>query len=186
MRVVGGKKKGKKLILPLDKNTRPLKDMLKESLFNILKHSNVLNFKIENKNILDLFSGVGSFGIECLSRGAKKVVFFENLKKTSEILRKNIINFNYEEKSKIIEVDIYKKNSFSIFKEKFGLVFLDLPFKENRVSELIDQIKNYKILEKNGLKILHRHVNANDILPSYLNILLKKKYGKSKVIFAKI
>ncbi len=186
MRVVGGKKKGKKLILPLDKNTRPLKDMLKESLFNILKHSNVLNFKIENKNILDLFSGVGSFGIECLSRGAKKVVFFENLKKTSEILRKNIINFNYEEKSKIIEVDIYKKNSFSIFKEKFGLVFLDLPFKENRVSELIDQIKNYKILEKNGLIILHRHVNANDILPSYLNILLKKKYGKSKVIFAKI
>ena len=176
MRVVGGKKKGKKLILPLDKNTRPLKDMLKESLFNILKHSNVLNFKIENKNILDLFSGVGSFGIECLSRGAKKVVFFENLKKTSEILRKNIINFNYEEKSKIIEVDIYKKNSFSIFKEKFGLVFLDLPFKENRVSELIDQIKNYKILEKNGLIILHRHVNANDILPSYLNILLKKKY----------
>ena len=160
--------------------------MLKESLFNILKHSNVLNFKIENKNILDLFSGVGSFGIECLSRGAKKVVFFENLKKTSEILRKNIINFNYEEKSKIIEVDIYKKNSFSIFKEKFGLVFLDLPFKENRVSELIDQIKNYKILEKNGLIILHRHVNANDILPSYLNILLKKKYGKSKVIFAKI
>ena len=180
MRVVGGKKKGKKLILPLDKNTRPLKDMLKESLFNILKHSNVLNFKIENKNILDLFSGVGSFGIECLSRGAKKVVFFENLKKTSEILRKNIINFNYEEKSKIIEVDIYKKNSFSIFKEKFGLVFLDLPFKENRVSELIDQIKNYKILEKNGLIILHRHVNANDILPSYLNILLKKKIRKIK------
>ena len=74
MRIISGNFKGKKILLPKDKLTRPLKDLTKESIFNILKHSKLLNVELENSNILDLFSGVGSFGIECLSRGAKYVV----------------------------------------------------------------------------------------------------------------
>ena len=65
--------KGKKILQPKDLFTRPLKDMVKESIFNIISHSNKFNVSIKNSNILDLFSGVGSFGIECLSREAKKV-----------------------------------------------------------------------------------------------------------------
>ena len=77
MRIIGGKHKGKKLFLPSDKLTRPLKDMVKESIFNLLQHSKKINISLEDSTILDLFSGTGSFGLECASRGAKYVVFFE-------------------------------------------------------------------------------------------------------------
>jgi len=88
MRIIAGNFKGKKLYLPTDKNTRPLKDIVKESIFNLIKHSKKINIEIENSLILDLFSGTGSFGIECISRGAKKVVFFENYNKALKILQK--------------------------------------------------------------------------------------------------
>ena len=77
MRIISGKFKGKKLLLPKDKKTRPLKDLVKVSIFNLLEHSNIIGKKLENSTILDLFSGSGSFGLECISRGSKKVYFFE-------------------------------------------------------------------------------------------------------------
>ena len=73
MRIISGNFKGKKILLPKDKLTRPLKDLTKESIFNIITHSNKFNTALEKSNILDLFSGVGSFGLECLSRGSKSV-----------------------------------------------------------------------------------------------------------------
>ena len=78
MRVIGGKLRGQLIRSPTDKTTRPLKDMVKESIFNILEHSSNEKIKFKNDIVLDLFSGSGSFGIECLSRGVKKVYFFEN------------------------------------------------------------------------------------------------------------
>jgi len=56
MRIISGSFKGKKIIDPKDKSTRPLKDLAKESLFNILLHSNKLNIDLKDSNILDLFS----------------------------------------------------------------------------------------------------------------------------------
>ena len=50
-------------------------------VFNIINHSNKFKINLKNANVLDLFSGVGSFGIECLSRGANKVIFVENYKR---------------------------------------------------------------------------------------------------------
>ena len=75
MRIIAGNFKGKKILEPRDKSTRPLKDLAKESLFNIIHHSNKLTVTIKGSYILDLFSGVGSFGLECLSRGASFVTF---------------------------------------------------------------------------------------------------------------
>ena len=96
MRIISGKYKGKKILLPKDKLTRPLKDLTKESIFNIIQHSKLLNVKLEKSNILDLFSGVGSFGLECLSRGAANVTFFESYKEVLTILKKNIDNLNQQ------------------------------------------------------------------------------------------
>ena len=76
MRIISGKAKGKKVLIPKDKKTRPLKDMVKESIFNIIKHSDLLSSKFDQCVILDLFSGVGSFGLEAISRGAKKSNIF--------------------------------------------------------------------------------------------------------------
>ena len=88
MRIISGTFKGKKILEPKDIKTRPLKDLTKESIFNILIHSNKFQTNLENSIILDLFSGVGSFGIECLSRGAKDVTFIENYSGVIPILKK--------------------------------------------------------------------------------------------------
>ena len=62
--------------------------MVKESIFNLIEHSNKINFKIYDSNVLDLFSGSGSFGLECISREAKKVMFVENYKKALITLKR--------------------------------------------------------------------------------------------------
>ena len=90
MRIISGTFKGKKILEPKDIKTRPLKDLTKESIFNILNHSNKFKIDLEDSSILDLFSGVGSFGIECLSRGVKKVIFMENYTKVLPLLKKNL------------------------------------------------------------------------------------------------
>ena len=64
MRIIAGKLKGTVLYLQPDKNTRPLKDRAKESIFNLLVHSNKISFQFKNSNILDLYAGTGSFGLE--------------------------------------------------------------------------------------------------------------------------
>ena len=86
MRIIAGNLKGKKIIIPNDNFTRPLKDLTKESIFNIIEHSNLLNINLDNSKVLDLFSGVGSFGLECVSRGAESVTFFENYSEVLKIL----------------------------------------------------------------------------------------------------
>ncbi len=88
MRIISGKYRGKKILPPKDLVTRPLKDLAKESIFNIIIHSNKFNVVLENSNILDLFSGVGSFGLECLSRGAKRSTFVENYNEVLIVLKK--------------------------------------------------------------------------------------------------
>ena len=90
MRIISGKFKGKKILQPENNLTRPLKDLTKESIFNIINHSKKIKLELKNTKVLDLFSGVGSFGIECLSRGAKYVVFYENYNGVLPILKKKL------------------------------------------------------------------------------------------------
>ena len=73
MRIISGNYKGKSIQYLKSKTTRPLKDSVKENIFNILKHSNKIDINIKNASVLDLYSGIGSFGLECISRGAREV-----------------------------------------------------------------------------------------------------------------
>ena len=106
MRIIAGNFKGKKILEPKDIKTRPLKDLTKESIFNIIKHSNKFKVSIENSAVLDLFSGVGSFGLECISRGAKHVTFIENYVSVLPILKKNLSNICITENYEIVEKSI--------------------------------------------------------------------------------
>ena len=182
MRIISGIYKGKKILEPKDINTRPLKDLTKESIFNIIYHSNKFKVKLDGAIVLDLFSGVGSFGIECLSRNAKKVFFVENYKNVLPILKKNIINLKFKN-FEIIEKDIYNDNIFENLKYNFDIIFLDPPYKDKNLEKLLTNIKNIKILNKNGVIILHRHKNEKNTFPSEFKIIEEKKYGISKIIF---
>ena len=183
MRIISGIFKGKKILEPLDIKTRPLKDLTKESIFNILKHSNKFRVNLEGAIVLDLFSGVGSFGIECLSRKAKKVFFVENYKSVLPVLEKNLLNLKLINNFEIIEKDIYKDDVFNFLNYKFDIIFLDPPYKDKHLEKILINIKNSKILKKNGILILHRHKKEKEIFSSNFNIIEEKKYGISKIFF---
>ena len=117
MRIISGKLRGSTLYISKDKSIRPLKDMARESIFNLLTHSNKILFQFENSNILDLYSGTGSFGLECLSRQAKKVYFVENSKSSIKILEKNIEKLNLIKKTNIFYNDV-----LTLIKKKIFLI----------------------------------------------------------------
>lgn len=183
MRIISGSFKGKKIIEPKDLKTRPLKDLTKESIFNIIQHSKKLNFNLKKTNILDLYSGVGSFGLEALSREANYVTFVENYLDVINILEKNIKNFEVDQKSKVIKKDILNDLDFLSINEKYDLIFIDPPFKEKNIKSLLLKICNSKILKPNGIFIIHRNSKDNDEFPSEINILEKKAYGISQIYF---
>jgi len=187
MRIISGDLKGSTLYLPESKETRPLKDMVRESIFNLLTHSNKITLKLKNSRVLDLYAGTGSFGLECLSRGSKKVCFVEKSKNILKILEKNIDKLKLKEKTKIFNNDvsilIKKKNIFDL---KFNLVFCDPPFINKDTKSVMDIIFNNNILENKGIIILHRHKNSQDKYPKYFKIIDERVYGASKIIFGKI
>ncbi len=184
MRIISGIYKGKSISFLKSKITRPLKDSVKENIFNIINHSNLLNIKLDNSNILDLYSGTGSFGIECISRGARKVTFVEKDNYAAEILKKNLITLSIEDKTSMINDKI--ENYFNIrVKEKFNIIFLDPPFAENKFINEIKLIKKNKIYYKNHLIIIHRESKSHDDLNGILKPLIVKKYSRSKIIFGK-
>ena len=184
MRIISGNFKGKKLFVPLNKNTRPLKDLVKESIFNLINHSKNINLEIENSLILDLFSGTGSFGVECLSRGARKVFFLENYPEALKILEKNVKSLKGISNYEIIQTDCF--NFFKSDKKinsSFDIIFIDPPYKEKKINEIIEKIKENNLLNEKGIVIIHRHKNDTIELTKKINIFEERFYGISKIYF---
>ena len=182
MRIISGSLKGKKFNFLKNKKTRPLKDSVKENIFNILMHSNLIKTKIESSSVLDLYSGIGSFGIECISRGAKKVTFIEQDENTSNVLKVNLNKLSIINKSKIyngkIESFLNKK-----FKNKFDIFFLDPPFADFKFINDLTSIKKNKIFQKKHIVIVHRERKTQDDFKNLLDVIEIKIYGRSKIIF---
>ena len=185
MRIIAGNFKGKKILEPKDKETRPLKDLTKESIFNIINHSNKFSVNLEGSNVLDLFSGTGSFGLECLSRKAKKVTFVENYEHILPILKKNLLNLKSINNYQIIEKDILKITEIISLNQKFDIIFLDPPYKEKKINIILNNLSKFKNLKPDGIIIIHRHKKEKDNFPEKFKIIEEKKYGISKIIFGK-
>ena len=186
MRIIGGNLRGKKILAPTDKSTRPLRDLVRESIFNIIEHSKTEFVNLNRAKVLDLFCGTGSFGIECISRGAEKVIFFENYTNSIKVLKKNIDLLKLNKYSKIIEKDTYNISQSQLNLKKFDLIFLDPPFKDNKINQLIEKIKKIKITSKDSLIIMHRNKKIAEKISKDLIISKEKNYGLSKIIFGKI
>ena len=187
MRIIGGSFKGIKIFEAFDKNTRPLKDLVKESILNILEYSKDSKINLNNSLVLDLFSGTGSFGLECISRGAAKVYFFENYDQSIEILHKNIIKLKCENKARVFNKDAFTFiENEELKNEKLDLIFLDPPYKEENVKINLENIAKFKLLKETGLIVLHRHKKSKDDISNKFTIKRSVRYGISKIIFLKI
>lgn len=181
MRVISGDLKGRSIKFLKNLNTRPLKDSVRENIFNILYHSILIKTKISSSNILDVYSGIGSFGIECISRGAEKVTFVEQDTNATIVLKENLINLSIFNKSIIHNKKI--ENVLPDLNEKFNIFFFDPPFKDNSYLQNIELIKRKKIFKKNHIVIIHRERGTKDEFSDILKMIDSKKYGRSKIIF---
>ena len=184
MRIISGFLKGKKIDFLKSSITRPLRDFVKENIFNILNHSKLITIPLKNIKILDLYSGVGSFGVECVSRQIGETTFVERDKIALSILKKNIKKLSIENKTEVFEGNV---NSYiDHTKKKFDIIFFDQPFAENFFINDLKKIKESKITNNNHLVIIHREKKTEDDLVEVLNTILTKSYGRSKILFGKL
>jgi len=127
MRIIAGTKRGMKLLSPKTGGSRPITDRVKESLFSVL-----YNYDLpEDKIVSDLFCGVGSLGLEALSRGAEFVTFVENDPKVITILEKNIKKAGFVKKSKTVRANAFKVGAV-VDEQKYDLIFVDPPYSDTR------------------------------------------------------
>ena len=98
------------------------------------------------------------------------------------ILKKNLDNLNMHEKYEIINQNIFSNINFPI-KKKFDLIFMDPPYKEKNITDIIENLSSKKLLKDNGVIIIHRHKKENEYFSENFKIFEIKKYGISKVIF---
>src|SRR4051812_11126598 len=125
MRIIAGEFRGRPLLPPVGDDTRPITDRAKQSLFDILAPN------IPGAVVFDVFAGTGSMGLECLSRGAKRTVFFEKDRSAAELLRKNIATFKVSERTQVVASDLFQwfATPPAPGAAKADLVFLDPPYR---------------------------------------------------------
>lgn len=181
MRVISGVARGTKLNSIDSINTRPTLDRIKESLFNIIQN------RIEDSEVLDLFAGSGAIGIEFISRGSKKVYFCEKSYEAIEMIKQNLKKTKFENKSEIFEKD-YKKCLLELARRKVNLdyVYIDPPYKENLAGKAVQQIISLGLLKQNGIIIIETDEENRDLkeiekLQVKVNDL--RKYGRVHLIF---
>jgi len=125
MRIIAGTKRGMKLLPPKGGTTRPIIDRVKESIFNVLYKYDL----IKGRTVADLFCGTGSFGLEALSRGAKRVCFVESNTQVIEILKKNIQKARFESQAEVIRTNVFTAGApLQNPADKYSLIFVDPPF----------------------------------------------------------
>ena len=188
MRIIGGKLKNKKLSFPANLKTRPLKDSVRENIFNILSHSNNVGVDIKNSEVLDLYAGTGSFGLECISREASGVIFVENDPDALINLKKNIKNLNSQNKTVLLAQDVlefFNISALEKYREKFNIIFLDPPYRNRKFLEIIEIIKKKYLLNKKHVIIIHREIESEDRIEKHLNIIENRVYGRSEIFFGK-
>ena len=172
LRVISGKYKGKNLIGFNIDGTRPTMDRVKESLFGIIQN------KIKDSVVLDLFAGSGSLGIEAISNGASEAYFIDNNIELINIIKKNTSDM--KEKIHIMRSDY--KTVLELLKNsnmKFNIIFLDPPYKLNLINDCLNKINEYNLLNKNGVIVCE--YETENIQNDTFKLIKEKKYGSKKI-----
>jgi 16S rRNA (guanine966-N2)-methyltransferase len=181
MRIIAGEARGRKLFPPRDLATRPLLDRIRESLFSSMTD-------LAGKGVLDLFAGVGSFGLEALSRGAKQATFVELNPGALRILERNIAALSFQSRSTTLRGDALTQPALASVTAPFSVVFLDPPFR------MFDRAADVERLFQRARELLESPVLTPGAIlllrhPSKVAISYpfppgaSRRYGESQVIW---
>jgi 16S rRNA (guanine(966)-N(2))-methyltransferase RsmD len=179
MKVIAGEKKGRKLNAPKGDLIRPTPDKVKGAIFNILQG------KVENKVVIDLFAGSGALGIEALSRGAEKVFFGDFDKASVNLVKKNLEHLGYTDEAEVIFGDF--KDVLAEIKTKVDIVLLDPPYYKGFYGELLEALSESDIVTQSTIIVVERDTwNEIPEKDGKLKKTDSRKYGKTSIdIYAK-
>ena len=183
LKVLGGSARGRQLkTLPQDDlSIRPMLGRMKKSVFDIIQ------FRLPDCSFLDVFAGVGSVGIEALSRGAKSCVFAELAKTSLDLIKHNVNMLGLNDKSRIVRCDVIKE--FGLIQDKYDIVFMGPPYKDGQKKALalsqpaLANAVRFNILKDDSILILQKHIKEPLGAVTGLENFRTEKYGDTVVLF---
>ena len=174
MRIISGQFKGRRLQVPTNITARPTTDFAKEGLFNLL--NNRIDF--EDIDMLDLFAGTGSIGIEFISREAKSVISVEQNERHSAFIRKVCSELKITNLS-LIKTDVFK--FIDTCHSQFDMIFADPPYELEQLARIPDLIFTKNLLKEEGLFVLeHSSKNNFEQHPHFVD---HRNYGNVNFSF---
>ncbi len=179
MRVIAGKARGHRLKSPEDMDIRPTSDRVKESVFNMIQS------RLIDGVVVDLFSGTGNLGIEALSRGAKKVYFVDKSKKSTEIIRFNLEKTRLSEGAVIMNQDAVSGILKLVNQQvRADIILMDPPYGKGLLVPVMEAIVANGLLSRQGM-IVVEHAREDTIKDEIrgLDNVRKKDYGNTSVSF---
>ncbi len=174
MRIIAGSKKGMKLLSPKTQSSRPITDRVKESLFSVLYKYDMPG----GARVADLFCGVGSLGLESLSRGAQSVTFVEKDPRIIAILNKNIEQADFVEESAVLRTNAFKAGApVGDGREKYDIVFVDPPYAAAKSAGAGSALSGL-------LDVLDEQVTAGGIavVRTSTDVTLLERYGQFQIV----
>ncbi len=178
MRIITGKARGVRLTTLAGEDTRPTAERVKEAAFSAIQ------FNIEGRRVLDLFGGSGQMALEALSRGAGSAVVVDNNKKAAEVIRANAMKANMLDDCRVICADWrdYLKNTAN--KDSFDLVFLDPPYKDGFLDEVIKRVSAAGLLADGCILVCESAEGGIPLPPDGYSAKLYR-YGKTYITILK-
>lgn len=179
MRVTSGELKNKRIKSRKGFETRPTLERIKEAIFSIIYD------KIKGANFLDLYAGTGNISFEAMSRGAKRAIMIEKDKEALRVIIQNVEELGLSDKCRAYKNDVTRAVEILNNKgEKFDVIFMDPPYKENISTETILKISECNILNKDGI-IVAEH-SSYEKLENEIGKFIKydeRNYNKKVVSF---
>lgn len=184
MRIIGGQFRSRRLLGPADEGpTRPITDRIKESIFNRLMTRGLPG----DGAVLDAFAGIGSFGLEAMSRGATHCTFFEQDAEARRRLTANIQTLKLADQTLVLANDLLGDSWFSQLTEApFQLGFLDPPYALMQQAVTRQRLlrhlpRLYDLFEPGGAVILRATTDTDSIDPGPWLIDDEFSSGKMRV-----
>jgi 16S rRNA (guanine966-N2)-methyltransferase len=172
VRIIAGTARGRRLQAPEGQSTRPIIDRAKEGIFNML----VSRMELVDATVLDLYAGSGSFGLECLSRGARKVTFVEMSRSASAVIAANLATLGFTERASIVTSPVLAALSGRLGADEVDLAFCDPPYVDDPWSELLPLIHSH---------VLVGHASTDVVLTAQWQEVKRRNYGRAHVVVAR-
>lgn len=179
MRIIGGLYRGRSLSSVRDLSVRPVTDRAKQTIFDMLSHR--LDF--EGIEVLDLFSGSGSFGLEALSRGARTAVFVDKSKQSLHVLEGNIESLGCQSQCTVYMADVFwfLKNT----KRSFDLIFVDPPYKLENIETLPRALHQSTAVKSETYVVMEQSKESPVELSESQYDVIRKPFGQTLVLILK-